>query len=156
MCRPRYPCAGIVRWMFAIGLAAAVCACASTESTRPSYGLQGDAIDQPLTTIPGDPERGRETLIGRDGNCLLCHAVPETGMRFMGNLAPPLTGVASRLSAGQMRLRIVDAMRVNPNTIMPSYHRIDGLNQVAEQWRGKPILSGQQIEDVVAYLLTLR
>ena len=74
----------------------------------------------------------------------------------MGNLAPALNGVGARLSAAQVRLRIVDSARVNRNTIMPPYYRTNGLNQVAEAWRGKPLLTAQQIEDVVAYLLTLR
>ncbi len=95
-------------------------------------------------------------LLGRDGNCLLCHAVPETGARFMGDLGPPLSGVASRLTAGQLRLRIVDSRRLNPDTIMPPYYSTDGLAQVAEAWRGRPVLAAQQVEDVVAYLSTLR
>ena len=74
----------------------------------------------------------------------------------MGNLAFPLSGVGARLSAGQLRLRIVDFMRLNRDTIMPSYYRIDGLNQVAAAVRGKPVLTAQQVEDTVAYLLTLR
>lgn len=94
--------------------------------------------------------------MGRDANCLLCHAVPETGVPFMGNLGPGLSGVASRLTAGQMRLRIVDSMRINPETIMPSYYRLEGLQQVANPWRGKSILSAREVEDVIAYLLTLR
>lgn len=94
--------------------------------------------------------------MGRDGNCLLCHAIPETGARFMGNLGPPLSGVGARLNAGQLRLRLVDSMRLNPETIMPSYYRTAGYNQVAAAWRDKPVLSEQQIEDVVQYLLTLR
>ncbi len=121
-----------------------------------SYGITGDAIVAPLTAEAGDPERGRMVLTGRDGNCLLCHAVPEAGSGFMGDLAPPLAGVGARLSAGQLRLRIVDSARLNRDTIMPSYYRIDGLSQVAEPWRGKPVLTAQQVEDVVAYLLTLR
>lgn len=94
--------------------------------------------------------------MGRDGNCLLCHAVPETGARFMGNLGPPLSGVGSRLSAGQLRLRIVDTQRLNPDSIMPSYYRTEGLAQVAEAYRGKTVLTAQQIEDTVAYLVSLR
>jgi sulfur-oxidizing protein SoxX len=74
----------------------------------------------------------------------------------MGNLAPPLNGVGARLSEGQMRLRIVDSLRVNRDTIMPSYYRTEGLSRVAEPWRGKPILTAQQVEDAVAYLMTLR
>jgi sulfur-oxidizing protein SoxX len=119
------------------------------------YRVEGDAITGPLAA-PGDAARGLEILVGRDGNCLLCHAAPETGKRFMGNLAPPLSGVGSRLSAAQLRLRIVDSMRLNRDTIMPSYYRIDGFNGVAENWRGKPILTAQQVEDLVAYLQTLR
>ena len=120
------------------------------------YRVDNDAIAAPLTQSSGDVARGREILMGRDGNCLLCHAAPETGARFMGNLAPPLSGVGERLDAGQLRLRIVDSMRINPQTIMPSYYRVDRLAQVAEPYRGKPILSAQQVEDVVAFLLTLR
>ncbi len=120
------------------------------------YRVEGDAIREPLVATPGDAVRGRNILLGRDGNCLLCHAVPETGARFMGNLALPLSGVGARLSAGQLRLRIVDSMRLNRDTIMPSYYRVEGLTQVAEAWRGKPVLTAQQVEDTVAYLLTLR
>ena len=94
--------------------------------------------------------------MSRDGNCLLCHALPETGARFMGNLAPSLSGVGARLSAGQLRLRLVDSMRLNRDTIMPSYYRVDGLSQVAQAFRGKPILTAQQIEDTIAYLASLR
>lgn len=119
------------------------------------YRVRGDAITEPLAA-PGDAARGLGILVGRDGNCLLCHAVPESGKRFMGDLGPALSGVGSRLSAGQLRLRIVDTMRLNRDTIMPSYYRIDGFNQVAGDWRGKPILSAQQVEDLVAYLQTLR
>src|SRR5690606_25559510 len=106
----------------------------------------GDAIPEPLVATATDPARGREVLMGRDGNCLLCHAVPETGARFMGNLGPSLSGVGARLNAGQLRLRLVDAMRLNPDTIMPPYYRVDELNRVAEAYRGKPILTAQQIE----------
>jgi sulfur-oxidizing protein SoxX len=120
------------------------------------YDVAGDAIVAPLTAEHGNPERGRAALAGRDGNCLLCHAVPEAGGRFMGNLAPPLSGVGARLTAGQLRLRIVDSMRLNRDTIMPSYYRVDGLSRVGATWRDKPILTAQQVEDVVAYLLTLR
>lgn len=113
------------------------------------------SIDRPLTQVVGDPTRGREVLIGRDGNCLLCHAVPETGARFMGNLGPPLSGIATRMSAGEMRLRLVDSRRVNPQTIMPSYFSTENLVEVAAAYRGKTVLSAQQIEDTIAYLLTL-
>ena len=142
-------------WCTLLG-ALAGCAHVAPPDTLVSYRVDGDAIRAPLAPDAGDAQRGREVLLGRDGNCLLCHAVPETGARFMGNLAAPLSGVGARLSAGQLRLRLVDSSRLNPNTIMPSYYRVTGLNRVAEPWRGKPVLTAQQVEDTVAYLLTLR
>jgi sulfur-oxidizing protein SoxX len=139
-------------WLAVCGVVAG-CAAPPPDSLAP-YRVAGDAIPAPLTAEAGDAARGRALFEGRDANCFLCHAVP--GGRFMGNLASPLAGVGTRLSAGELRLRVVDSARVNRNTIMPAYYRTDGLNQVAEAWRGKPILSAQQIEDIVAYLLTLR
>ena len=144
----------LLGWVAVLG-AVAGCATTRPEALAP-YRVEGDAILEPLTPVAGNAARGRDVLAGRDGNCLLCHAAPETGARFMGNLASPLSGVGARLSAGQLRLRIVDSMRLNRDTIMPSYYRTDGLNQVGGAWRGKPILTAQQVEDVVAYLLTLR
>lgn len=114
------------------------------------------SVEQPLTTVPGDPARGRDVLMGRDGNCLLCHAVPETGARFMGNLGPPLSGIGARMSAGELRLRLVDSRRLNPDTIMPSYYSTEGFVQVASAYHGKTVLNAQQIEDLIAYLATLR
>lgn len=117
--------------------------------------MHDDAIPRSLTGIPGDAVRGRQIVIGRDGNCLLCHAIPETGERRMGDVAPPLSHVAARLTAGQLRLRVADPTRVNPAAAMPSYYRAHGLDSVARAYRGKTILTAQQVEDVVAYLLTL-
>lgn len=136
-------------------VAMAGCAVAAPQPLVP-YRVDGDAIHAPLTAQPGDPARGRDIIAGRDANCLLCHAAPETGVRFMGNIAPPLSGVGARLSAAQLRLRIVDQSRLNPETVMPSYYRIEGLTRVAAAYRGKPVLSAAQIEDVVAYLQTLK
>ena len=113
-------------------------------------------MPKPLTAIPGDPKRGREIVAGRDANCLFCHAIPETGERFMGNIGPPLSGVASRLTAGQIRLRIVDPTLVNRDAVMPAYYRTEALNEVAQAYRDKPVLTAQEIEDVVAYLMTLK
>jgi sulfur-oxidizing protein SoxX len=105
----------------------------------------------------GDPERGRMIVTNRYvGLCLLCHSGPFPEERMQGTLAPDLKGAGSRWSEGQLRLRIVDAGRLNPNTIMPPYYRIDGLSRVAPSLRGKPVLTAEQIEDVVAFLGTLR
>jgi L-cysteine S-thiosulfotransferase len=127
---------------------------ASAEELRP-YVVSGDSIMESLTGSPGDPVRGRALVVDRGNTCILCHSGPFPEEKFQGDLAPNLAGSGSRWSVGQLRLRLVDASRLNPGTIMPSYYRLDGLERVAANWRGKPILSAEQIEDIVAYLATL-
>jgi L-cysteine S-thiosulfotransferase len=128
---------------------------AAGQPLRP-YEVVADAIPQSLTGQPGDPARGRAIVTNRQNTCLLCHSGPFPGERFQGDLSPDLKGTGSRWTEGELRLRVVDASRLNPATIMPSYYKIDGLTQVGAAWRGKPILTAEQIEDVVAYLTTLR
>ena len=121
------------------------------------FSIVGDAIPDSLTGAPGDPERGRAIIANRQvGLCLLCHSGPFPEERLQGNLAPDLAGAGLRSTEGQLRLRIVDASRLNSATIMPPYYRVDGLNRVAANVRGKPLLTAEQIEDVVAFLATLR
>jgi sulfur-oxidizing protein SoxX len=120
------------------------------------YEVVGNAIPRPLTGTPGDPENGRAIVVKRESTCLLCHSGPFPEQRFQGDLSPNLKGAGSRWSEGELRLRLVDAARLNPATIMPSYYRVDGLTRVAQNYRGKPVLTAQQIEDVVAYLKTLK
>lgn len=116
-----------------------------------------DAMPSSLTGVPGDPARGRAVVVNRQlGHCLLCHALPIAEERFQGDLGPDLAGVADRLSVGQIRLRVVDATRLNPRSVMPPYHRTDGLLRVAAEYRGRPVLTAEQVEDVVAFLATLR
>jgi L-cysteine S-thiosulfotransferase len=116
-----------------------------------------DAIDTPLTPVPGDAPRGRAIVVNRQlGLCLLCHSGPFAEERFQGNMAPDLSGAGARWSEGQLRLRLVDGRRVNAQTLMPSYRRTDGLERVGAAWRDKPVLSAQQVEDVVAFLRTLK
>jgi L-cysteine S-thiosulfotransferase len=120
-------------------------------------GSKVDSMPKPLTDAPGDAARGRAIVANRTvGLCLLCHSGPIPEERFQGNLAPSLAGAGSRSTPAQLRLRIVDAARLNPDTIMPPYFRVDGLSRVAKNFQGKTILSAQQIEDVVAYLATLK
>jgi L-cysteine S-thiosulfotransferase len=121
------------------------------------YKIVGDAIPVSLTGNNGDAARGRAIVVNRQkGLCLLCHSGPFPEERFQGNLAPDLKGVGTRWSAGQLRLRMVDSRKLDADTIMPSYYSLDGLKRVATAYRGKPILSAGEIEDVVAFLATLR
>ena len=122
-----------------------------------AFTVDNQAIAKPLGGVTGDATAGRALLLARDpANCVLCHALPDPELRFAGDLGPPLAGVGARLSAPELRLLVVDASRRNPQTIMPSYYRVDGLTRVAPQWREKPILTARQVEDIVAYLATLR
>jgi sulfur-oxidizing protein SoxX len=126
------------------------------QELRP-YTIVGDAIPGSLTEVAGDPVRGRAIVIDRRlGACLLCHTGPFSEEKFRGTLAPDLSGAGSRWSEGQLRLRLVDPTRLNPETIMPAYYRVEGLTRVGHAWRGKPILTAEQIEDVIAFLMTLR
>ncbi len=126
------------------------------ESGLRSYRVVGDAIPEPLSEAAGDPVRGRAIVVNRQvGLCLLCHTGPFPEEKFQGNLAPNLAGAGSRWSIAELRLRIVDAGRLNPDTIMPPYYRTAGLTRVAPAFAGKPVLSAEQIEDVVAFLATL-
>jgi len=119
--------------------------------------VHNDEIALPLTQVPGDAARGRAIVVHRQvGLCLLCHSGPFPEERFQGNLAPSLAGAGARWTEGQLRLRIADNRRLNPESLMPSYHRVDGLTRVGATWRGQPVLSAQQVEDIVAYLRTLR
>lgn len=122
-----------------------------------AFEVVDDAIPRSLTGAPGDPARGRAIVADRRvGLCLLCHAGPFPEERFQGDLAPDLGGVGDRLSEGQLRLRIMDSRRLDPATIMPAYYRVDGLQRVGAAWQGRPILSAAEVEDVVAFLVTLR
>lgn len=130
--------------------------CAAGAQALQPYAVVDDGIPDSLTNARGDVERGRALVVERSSTCILCHSGPFPEQKFQGDLAPSLAGSGSRWSAAQLRLRLVDASRLNAATIMPSYYRVDGLNRVGPAWRGKPILSAEQIEDIVAYLASLR
>lgn len=124
---------------------------------RPNYTVVGDGIPKPLASDKPNVENGRRIVTERQsGLCVLCHSGPFPEARFQGDLATNLAGTGSRWSEAQLRLRMVDASQLNPQTIMPSYYRTHGLQRVGWQWRGQPVLNAQQIEDVVAFLKTLR
>lgn len=123
-----------------------------------AWSVIDGGISEPLAGLQGDPERGRQLVIDRrQGNCLACHQMPIDNEEFQGNLGPPLAGVAARLSEAQLRLRIVDERQLNPATVMPGYYRNPAsLNRVASGMEGRTYFTPQQVEDVVAYLATLK
>ena len=139
----------------ACALAAVALLHTADAQTLVSYKVVDDGIPESLAVTPGDATRGRALVLDRSTTCILCHSGPF-GTQFQGDLAPSLAGAGNRWTAAQLRLRLVDAAHFNPDTIMPSYYRVDGLARVGRNWAGKPILTAAQIEDIVAYLATLR
>jgi sulfur-oxidizing protein SoxX len=135
--------------------ALALPAAAAADALVP-YNIVGDGIPESLTGALGNAAQGRKLVLDRSTTCILCHSGPFPEARFHGDLAPDLAGAGNRWSASQLRLRLVDASHFNRDTIMPSYYRVDGLERVGKNWTGKPILTAAQIEDIVAYLATLR
>ena len=115
-----------------------------------------DTIPLSLTSSNGDLERGREIALSRQGNCLACHVVPNINDKFQGNIGPSLAGVGNRYTLGELRLRLVDPYIINPSTLMPAFYKTEGLNRVDDNYMGKPILTAQQIEDVISWLATLK
>lgn len=142
--------------MRSIGALVSALGLLSCTAIAPRDTVASGPASSNASSILGDAARGREVVTGRDGNCLLCHAIPETGARFSGDLGPSLSGIGARLGAEELRLRLADPRRFNADSIMPAYSRTEGLTQVGKSWRGKPILTPQQIEDTVAFLTTLR
>jgi sulfur-oxidizing protein SoxX len=151
-------------WVYALafGVVAAVLVAVTPggtaygSDTLVAYHIVNGAIPEPLTAQPGDPEGGRRVVLDRNGgDCLVCHAMPLPQRQFHGTVGPPLDGIGSRASAGVLRLRLVDPKAINPETIMPAYYKVEGLHRVLERYRDRPILTAQQIEDVIAYLRTL-
>lgn len=143
--------------MLAAVLAAALSGPARGQTAASAYAVVDDAIPASLTGAGGDAASGRRIVLNRHvGLCLLCHSGPFPEERFQGTIGPDLKGVGARLSAGQIRLRIVDPGRLNGATIMPAYYRTEDLRRVARAFQGKTVLTAEQIEDVVAFLVTLR
>ncbi|HEY5760911.1 MAG TPA: sulfur oxidation c-type cytochrome SoxX [Steroidobacter sp.] len=150
-----------MKWLVWVLCASAPLASATTPVQRVNaYAVVGDAIEKSLTGKAGDAVRGAELIQQRQKSlCVLCHSGPFPDSHLQGTLAPDLSGIGERLSVGQLRLRIVDMKRLNSSSIMPSYYAVIGDNndtRVAEGWRNKPVLTAEEIEDLVAYLQTLR
>jgi sulfur-oxidizing protein SoxX len=145
------------RFLASAATALALLAAAPSHADLVHYAVVGDAIPVSLTGSKGDPARGRAIVANHTvGLCLLCHSGPFPEDRFQGNVAPDLSGAGTRWNEGQLRLRIVDASKLNPDTIMPPFYRVDDLTRVATAYRDKPVLTAVDVEDVVAYLMTLK
>ena len=120
------------------------------------YEIVGFAIPDSLTGAAGNSDRGKRIVRDADrATCLICHAVPIDGEPDPGNIGPPLNGVGSRYTAGELRLRLVEPQFLNPGSVMPSYYMSDGLHRVATEYEGKTVYTASEIEDVIAYLMTL-
>lgn len=162
--RPGQTPGGMQWWVYALALGVVATVHVVVTPGGTTYGsdtlvvyhIVNGALPEPLTAQPGDPERGRRVVLDRaGGDCLVCHAMPLPQRQFHGTVGPPLDGIGSRSSAGVLRLRLVDPKAINPETIMPAYYKVEGLHRVLERYRDRPILTAQQIEDVIAYLRTL-
>jgi sulfur-oxidizing protein SoxX len=122
-----------------------------------SFDVIADSIPRSLTSGNGDAASGRQIAASRgSGNCVLCHKLPLANETFFGNIGPDLSRIGERLTEGQLRLRVVDSTLISPETIMPPYYRTQGLHRVLPAYRGEPVLTAQEVEDVVAFLMTLR
>lgn len=130
---------------------------AAAQVVTSAYRVADGGIAVALTDVPGDAARGREIAASRQaGMCVLCHQVPSASDRFQGDIATNLAGAGARWTVPQLRLRMVDSRQINRESVMPAYYRTQDLTRVGATWRDKPILDAQQVEDVVAWLATLR
>ncbi len=128
------------------------------EQTFYSWKIENYAIKKPLGGFTGNAQRGRKIVINQDkGNCLACHSLPIPEESFHGTVGPPLQGIASRLNKEQIRLRVADEQKINPATIMPGFYKNPKENnRVDDNFWGKPVLTAQETEDVITYLMTLK
>jgi len=133
--------------------------CCSTATGGLVYEIVGGtSIPRSLTDRPGDPGKARAVIIERSvGNCLACHQIPALDdVPFHGDVGPSLANVANRYSEGELRLLIVNPKARFPDTMMPAFYRKNGFFRVLPKHKGKTILTAGQVEDVVAFLLTLK
>lgn len=143
----------------AVGLAVALGVSSTTaaEELVKYEVVDESSIPKSLTGQAGDVENGRKVAIDRKkGNCLACHEMPIPEQPFHGKIAPTLVGVADRYDAGEIRLRVVNPKIVNEDTIMPAFYKNDGFHRVLKKFEGKTVISAQEVEDIIAYLMTLK
>lgn len=139
-------------------ISAVIISPASSEPNFSPWKIENYAINEPLGNKKGNAIRGRKIVINRDkGNCLACHSIPIPEESFHGTVGPLLHGIASRMTEGQIRLRVADETKIIPTTIMPGFYKNPKENnRVDDEYWGKPVLNAQEAEDVIAYLMTLK
>ena len=144
--------------VISVALALALCVINMNALAQSApYRIVDDGIPIALSEQPGDVARGRDIAANRQiGLCLLCHQLPSNSDRFQGDIATSLAGAGTRWTVSQLRLRIVDSRRLSADSVMPAYYKLNGLTRVGTNWRDKPILDAQQVEDVVAWLASLK
>ncbi|NBD29835.1 MAG: sulfur oxidation c-type cytochrome SoxX [Alphaproteobacteria bacterium] len=128
-----------------------------------TFGDYGD-VEQSLTGVPGDPEAGREVMVSKSiGNCVSCHAAEDyADVPFHGEVGPALDGIGEYRTEAELRGILVNAKMTFPESVMPAFYKVEGFTRPGNAYTGKaaegpldPLLTAQQIEDVVAYLMTL-
>jgi sulfur-oxidizing protein SoxX len=153
------------RNIISLALACAASGAAAAEVAPGDVAFEVGAVAQSLTGQPGDPVRGREVVGTKSlGNCVACHVNSEmSDVPFQGEIGPPLDGVGDRWSEAELRGIVTNAKMMFPGSMMPSFYKVDGFIRPGNAYTGDaaddsfgPLLTAQQIEDVVAYLLTLK
>ncbi len=129
----------------------------SEEAAYVEWTTKGLSIPEPLGGLRGEPQRGKAVVVDRErGNCLACHYMPIPEEPMHGTVGPPLNGVGARLTEGELRLRVVNEQLVNPDTIMPGFYQHPGKFNRPHPGFMTTVLTAQEVEDVVAYLVTLK
>lgn len=145
-------------WLCQVPVAAETAAPQAPGEDYCQWQVTGHAILEPLCGLHGDERRGRAIVAdsGR-GNCIACHVLPLEDVAVYGTIGPPLNTVGGRYDEGQLRIRVTDTRQINPMSIMPGFYRHPSLiNRPGKRYLGRTFLTAQQVEDVVAYLKTLR
>lgn len=153
---------------FVLGVAAsAFLASAAIAETAPdAVAFDGYAVNESLSGTPGDVAAGAKVMTTAAlGNCVACHVVSAMpDVPFQGNIGPALDGAADRWTEAELRGIVANAKMAFDGTMMPAFYKVSGFVRAGDAYTGKaapaegykPILSAQQVEDVVAYLLTLK
>ena len=146
-------------------LTASTLSVSAQEIAPTAVSYNDGSVEMSLSGVPGDPAKGREILGSRSlGNCVACHMVTDLeDIPFHGEVGPPLDGAGDRWTEAELRGIVANAKLTFPDSVMPSFYKTEGFVRPGNAYTGKaaddtfgPLLSAQQIEDVVAYLVTLK